>query len=486
MSLLLLFAVFPAFSECCDGDCLNDSGSFINQYGDIYTGNFKNGNYSGYGKMSYANGNNYEGNWASGYQQGWGIFQRFKGNKYEGEWNQGKGQGDATLYYGDGKKHIGQFRNSKPNGRGVYYNENGTIIADGYFEDGLFIKDNQQKNIGSAYLETFKVNRMVQKLHIAEFPFVSDFTEAFEQIQNAKAGNYASISSEAIAGNKKREGKVKIPGSNVCYVVADTYLANYGEFNSLEEVTKKFVEVYTQLMAFDKSYTVLNDMSFLDPHCVKRYLFFKDQGNYYTQNWLYLSIYDWDSNHKYLLELGCGFGAGEIMKAIPGKETQDKYFAQNLLLLLNDADNSFRSFSDDGATFTCMADMDPINCYNLNIELPGLGKLRYVPLSSSVNYKGVSGYVETPTLKEAEKKYHYFVNQVKSALGETYVYTESGSADKSTLEIVFASLHETHNDRSPVIRINLTETTYGMYQVLLTVQYDSFDILSRKSSLRWE
>jgi hypothetical protein len=489
LCLLFLFSVSPVFSQCCSGDCVNGYGSFINDQGDLYTGNFKDGLYNGYAKMVCSNGDVYTGLYLSNYRQGWGMQNYADGSTYEGEWIKDKMQGDGTLYYANGKKHIGQFRNNKPNGRGVFYNSNDSILADGFFEDGEYIPGGEPKNAGTLYLETYKVNRLIQKNNITEFPFVSGYTEAFEALRNAHADNYQSVRgdevSKSIRGEYRQEAKLKFPGAVNCFIMADMYLADYGEFSSLEAVVKKFVQIYAQLSAADKSFTVVNDISSLEPPCIKRYLFLKDEGNYYSQDWMYLSIYEWEKGGKYFLELGCGFGAEKVMKVTPHREKKDTLFARNLLLLLNDADNSFRNFTDSDSTLVCAANMDSLACYNINIELPGLSKLRYFPLHSDESNKGVSGYAEAATEKEAKKIYHQLIAQVKNSLDQTYVYTESVDADNFTSEILFASFSDIHSDHAPVVRINLGTGEVRNYQVLLSVQYDSFTIVSRQLPYSW-
>ncbi len=70
-------------------------------------------------------------------------------------------------------------------------------------------------------------------------------------------------------------------------------------------------------------------------------------------------------------------------------------------------------------------------------------------------------------------------------MDETYVYTETVEADNFTSEILFASFSEIHSDHTPLVRINLGAGEVENYQVLLTVQYDSFTIVSRQLPYSW-
>lgn len=463
-ALIISLNTLQSLAQCMTGDCNTGSGSsFINIQCDNYTGAYKNNLPQGNGTMVYSNGNSYEGNWIKGEQQG-----------------------DGILNYHDGRRFVGQFRNNTMNGRGVLYSADGSIVADGIFENGNYIAEHEMKNAGTSYLETFKVNRLLEHFNILEYPYVSSFSDALEQIKNAKADGYKSISSNETAetaGAKK--GKVQLPGAKGCYYLTDKYMADYGEFSTLADAVKKFVEVYSQLLTYDKDFVILSDVSALESPTIKRYLFYKNNGNNYEESWMYLSIYEWKAEHKYFVELGCGFGAGVVMKVMPVKEKSNKLFAENITALLNDADNSFNTFNPDNATLSCTADKNPLYCSDMPIELPGLGALKYISLATSNVYKGVTGYADAPTKKEAEKLYENLVRDVKNSLTEDFVYTEFGAVDNNNLEIVFADLSEIHNDRAPLVRIKVAKNDDLTYRIMLSVQFDRFEIISRDVSLAW-
>jgi hypothetical protein len=77
------------------------------------------------------------------------------------------------------------------------------------------------------------------------------------------------------------------------------------------------------------------------------------------------------------------------------------------------------------------------------------------------------------------------VRDVKNSLTEEFVYTEFGSVDNNNLEIVFAALSEIHNDRAPLVRINVAKNADLTYRIMLSVQFDRFEIMSRDLSLAW-
>ena len=87
---LALIAQPEGDGKCMAGDC--DSGSGILQLsnGDVYEGEFKNGQQHGKGKYTYINGAEYKGMWAKGKQHGKGTYTTSKGEEKHGEWQDGK------------------------------------------------------------------------------------------------------------------------------------------------------------------------------------------------------------------------------------------------------------------------------------------------------------------------------------------------------------------------------------------------------------
>lgn len=58
-----------------------------------YEGQWENGRISGYGKLTYANGDEYEGDWQDGRMHGNGVYRYVEGDVYSGEWRDDKRHG---------------------------------------------------------------------------------------------------------------------------------------------------------------------------------------------------------------------------------------------------------------------------------------------------------------------------------------------------------------------------------------------------------
>lgn len=64
---------------------------------DTYSGNLKNGQKHGQGKMIFVTGDQYEGEWLNDMMHGTGKFISASGDVYEGKWYRGKRDGQGTL-----------------------------------------------------------------------------------------------------------------------------------------------------------------------------------------------------------------------------------------------------------------------------------------------------------------------------------------------------------------------------------------------------
>ena len=115
------------YAQCISGNC--DNGYGIMQFPDKseikkYTGDWKNGQYNGNGKLEYKNGDFYEGNFLNSNFEGKGKYQFSNGNYY-----------------------FGTFNNGYRNGFGEEKEVNGTSYK------GLYVKDNREGNFTITYAE---------------------------------------------------------------------------------------------------------------------------------------------------------------------------------------------------------------------------------------------------------------------------------------------------------------------------------------------
>jgi len=117
----------------------NGEGKMNYRNGDIYEGQWKNGNIQGKGKMIYENGNVYEGEWKNGNMQGQGKMVYNNRDVYEGEWKNGNMQGEGKMIYKNGDVYKGQWKVNEKNG-------NGKLIQISISNSILFTYDGEWKN----------------------------------------------------------------------------------------------------------------------------------------------------------------------------------------------------------------------------------------------------------------------------------------------------------------------------------------------------
>jgi hypothetical protein len=133
-------------------------GRVIDEKGDIYEGNYKNGELNGKGRIITENAV-YNGDVVSNKKEGNGIYTKekeeydgsFKNNKkeglgkitflktgdtYEGYFKEGKMNGQGTFKWKNGDKYVGDVVNGVFHGKGIYYWKEGTVY-DGDYNEGV-------------------------------------------------------------------------------------------------------------------------------------------------------------------------------------------------------------------------------------------------------------------------------------------------------------------------------------------------------------
>ena len=145
----------------------NCLGTYKWDTGDMYVGEYKNGNRHGKGTYTFPNGDKYIGDhnydkrngqgtfiWANGdkyvgqhindNRTGKGTYtfgseSEWPGDEYVGEFKNGLYSGQGTYTYADGSKQIGTWENNKLNGYAIKYFANGSIDQEGIFKDDKFL-----------------------------------------------------------------------------------------------------------------------------------------------------------------------------------------------------------------------------------------------------------------------------------------------------------------------------------------------------------
>ena len=123
-------------------DCF---GTLSYPNGNKYIGGFTNYNFEGKGSIYRSSGDIYIGGWKNGVFDGHGIYYFLsdniaKGEIFEGQFKNGERNGQGTLTFPNGMKGVGTWRNGKPNGPGILYNENGSVYREVIFKDGVIVE----------------------------------------------------------------------------------------------------------------------------------------------------------------------------------------------------------------------------------------------------------------------------------------------------------------------------------------------------------
>ena len=95
--------------------------------GDIYEGDFKNGEPEGKGTYYHRNGNIYSGDFKNDKACGKGIFYNKDGSRYEGDWVDDAWHGKGIRYYQNGDRIMGDYYKGSPIGKHVILHANGNV-----------------------------------------------------------------------------------------------------------------------------------------------------------------------------------------------------------------------------------------------------------------------------------------------------------------------------------------------------------------------
>jgi len=119
------------YSGGCRNGLAHGKGTAIGR--DKYVGDFRDGELSGKGIYTWANGNRYEGDYRDGKPNGKGVYTRPSGTRYEGGWRDARRNGYGVLTVARSEYHELEGRSSKGDWKGDQY------IEQGIFEGGALI-----------------------------------------------------------------------------------------------------------------------------------------------------------------------------------------------------------------------------------------------------------------------------------------------------------------------------------------------------------
>jgi len=103
--------------------------------GGAYHGEWKAGQYHGFGMEAFANGTRFIGSFAWGERSGIGRYMQTDGRQYGGQWSHGRRHGWGTQQMPEGTTYWGRFVDDVKEGPGVIRHPNGDVFM-GCFDGG--------------------------------------------------------------------------------------------------------------------------------------------------------------------------------------------------------------------------------------------------------------------------------------------------------------------------------------------------------------
>ena len=149
--------------------------------GTCYSGYFSDGEPNGYGNCKWNNGTIYEGDWKNNKRNGLGIYIWPDTTFYVGDWVDDQRSGYGELLTVSGERYEGEWQNDKMNGTGVYYYEDGTYdkgefvngqLVNGrrYNQDGTFLNEGVNGNVGTSNNTSNNINTNNKITSITIYP----------------------------------------------------------------------------------------------------------------------------------------------------------------------------------------------------------------------------------------------------------------------------------------------------------------------------
>ncbi len=234
------------------GKCVIFFGSGSPLNGALYKGDIVDGQWTGQGKITYADGTSYEGGYLNGEWHGFGKRCYTDGGYYEGEYDMGKEIGTCTIVYGynstlNGSVYQGEVENSKWTEGKITYADGS--YYEGEFEDGFYS--------GDGYLSYPNGDFKDGSWHYSEQLKESHFTgEALLHLENGDVfageidydqllfGTYTFANGDVYEGGFDEDGTASTEGTDPCtmkYADGSTYTGGWlgGKWNGEGTYTDK-------------------------------------------------------------------------------------------------------------------------------------------------------------------------------------------------------------------------------------------------------
>ncbi|TNV76675.1 hypothetical protein FGO68_gene10427 [Halteria grandinella] len=141
------------------------NGSWEDEIGAWYQGEFKAGMRNGNGKYRNLEGGVYEGQWKADKMSGNGKFEWPNGNIYEGQWKNSNLDGIGKLKYPNGSIYEGGFKDSCEHGQGKLTSTNGQFLVGEWENRGpIGVHNCFTKNGTLLYYYTYNIDGTLVKI----------------------------------------------------------------------------------------------------------------------------------------------------------------------------------------------------------------------------------------------------------------------------------------------------------------------------------
>ena len=161
--------------------------------GRIYVGAFKEDKFNGQGTFTFGDGRKYVGAFKDNDLNGQGTLTYSDGRKYVGEFKDGKRNGHGAYTYHDGLKYVGEFKNDKLNGQGTEYASNGSIINQGVYANGIFVRS-------ASLQQATATNTEIERLRAEADEAKRKQVEAEAQLRRAQQTIQTSLTLASVKG----------------------------------------------------------------------------------------------------------------------------------------------------------------------------------------------------------------------------------------------------------------------------------------------
>ena len=154
------------FYDCAvniNNGAIEGNGSFVDDKGNAYRGQFKNNMFDGVGFYVSRYGDYYYGEWKEGLYHGKGEYVTANGCKYNGEFQKGMKHGNGEEVYADGSFYSGEFVDGKKNGNGKLEFKDGSFYVGEFVNDEFDGEGEYQFSDGRFYKGRFEKGKMMGK-----------------------------------------------------------------------------------------------------------------------------------------------------------------------------------------------------------------------------------------------------------------------------------------------------------------------------------